>query len=855
MSRLRAWIRRAQGIFQKNRSAQLEEELNEHAAELAAEYVRGGMGQVEAHYAARRELGNITSLREQYHEQAGLPLLENLWQDVKFALRTLRRNPAYAACCITTLAVGLGSMITVLCVMSALLWKPLPYPHPERLVVVKEADPRKGTWGFSEPDLLDVQERSQSLAVAGYRRAALALTGAGEPVTVQAAAVTVSSFALFGIKPITGQVFQDREKCIVISRSLWKRKWEANPRVVGQAVKLAGETYTIAGVANLPTDLLPGVELVLPLQLKATESRSAHDIEAVGRLGPGVNIGQAQAELNTIAAAVGRENARTNAGWGMQVMPLAEFVIGPRTGRTVWMIFSAVALFWLLACANVAGLQMARSIARRHEMSTRLTLGASRGRLFWQTLTENAVLACTGALLGVVIAQHATEGIRLLASDLLPRLAQTEMNAQTIGMALGCMLLSTLLFTAFSGRAPQFQGGREIARRDRGRDVLIVVQVALASILLLGASLLLHSFVRLRTVDPGFDPERILLVHINFSDEGNGAGNDGMRRAAFFRDLGARLNQLREVAASGATNVSPFSGQGTANRFRLDGEATSAEFRSAAWRAVTPGFFTTLGIPLKRGRLFTDRDANGSLEVVIVSESMARKFWPNQDPVGKRLLWGKSGNPKVIVGIAGDLRDLTVDVPPAPTMFRPFAQLSDDVMTLLIRTKGEPTAAIRDVRREIRAMNPNVTLEFQALRQAMSATILRPRISLLAFSAFALIALTTAAFGLYGLISYRVNQRQQEIGIRLALGCPVGSLRWRVQLRCLMLVGAGLAIGLPAAYALSTLMKSLLYETQAAQGSAYLLVLVIFMAVALTASYGPARRVSRMDPASAIRYE
>ena len=387
------------------------------------------------------------------------------------------------------------------------------------------------------------------------------------------------------------------------------------------------------------------------------------------------------------------------------------------------------------------------------------------------------------------------------------------------------------------------RGSRGISRRDRGHDVLVVVQVALASVLVVGASLLLHSFLRLRAVDPGFDPERILSVRVTLPAR----GYDDARKTAFFHETAERLTRLPEVEASGATNVEPFSGIGTANRFRVEGEPSSAEFRSAAWRAVTPGFFKAMGIPLKAGRLFSDADADGSLEVVVLSESMAKKFWPNQDPIGKRLLWGRSGNPKTIVGIVGDLRDLALDQPPVPTMFRPYAQLSDLAMTEVVRTTGDPAAAATDVRREMWSVDRNAALEFKPLRRALSDSTLRPRASLVIVTAFALVAMIIAAFGLYALISYRVNQRQQETGIRLALGAPAGSVRWSVQRRCLLLVCSGLAIGLPCAYVLSRLLSSLLYETQPAQAGAYALVLLVFAAVSLAASYAPARRASRLD--------
>jgi predicted permease len=365
------------------------------------------------------------------------------------------------------------------------------------------------------------------------------------------------------------------------------------------------------------------------------------------------------------------------------------------------------------------------------------------------------------------------------------------------------------------------------------------------------ATLLWQSFLRLEAVDPGFDPDRILTVQVSLP----GRSYHDLRRVAFFREAESRLARAPGIVSVGATNIAPFSGDGTANRFRLETDVASSEYRTAAWRAVTPGFFKTLGIPLKQGRFFTEHDVNGSAEVVIVSESMARKFWPNQNPIGKRLLWGRSESPKTIVGIVGDLRDLAVDAPPVPTMFRPYPQLSDAPMALVIRTKADPLAVIGDVRNRIARIDPDAALTFQPLRREMSKTILRPRVSLTIMGAFAIVALITAAFGLYGLISYRVNQRQQEIGVRLALGASPASVRWAVQKRCLMLVCAGLAAGMPMACGLSMLMKSLLYETQPTQPVAYAMVLLVFGWVALAASYGPARRASRMDPAAAIRHE
>ena len=406
MSSVRVPLKRLTGLFHKNRNNHFDAEIEEHAELLAADYVRRGMNATEARYAALREMGNITSLRQTYREQKGIPLLDNLWQDTKYAVRTLRRNRAFTGSATVTLAVGIGSMITVLCVVSAFLWKPLPYPEPGRLVALKEVDPHKGLWPFSQPTLLDVQQRSHSMAaVAGYWVGTLPLTGTGEAEGIRTATVTPSFFKMFGIKPVVGRVLDDAQRYVVISRHFWKRKWQMDPLAVGRSIRLGGESYTVAGVADLPNDLLPGVEMLLPLELKATESRTAHEIEAVGQLRKNVDERQAQAELNTIATFIGREHPQS--GWSRRAIPLSDYILGPRTGRMLWMILAAVALLWLLACANVAGLQISRNVARRHEMSTRMALGASTGRLLAQILTESSVVALAGGLMGVGIAAWA----------------------------------------------------------------------------------------------------------------------------------------------------------------------------------------------------------------------------------------------------------------------------------------------------------------------------------------------------------------------------------------------------------------------------------------------------------------
>ncbi len=851
MNVLSSCLARVRGLFQGS-SSRLDEELEYHAELLAADYMKRGIPESEARSAASRELGNHTSVREQYREQNGIPWLETFFRDLKYAVRTFRRDPAFTASCLATLAVGSAGLITVLCVVSTFLWTPLPYPHQARLAALKEIDPRGGLWTFSEPAFLDLKERSRSLeAISACRNVTLALTGVGEPEAVKSAEVTPSFFAMFGILPVAGRAFQAERDSVVISPALWKRKWRQSPSIIGQAVKLEGKSYVVAGVAEPPRDLLPGIDLLLPLEPVAAASRTAHEMEAFARFRRGLSEKQVQAELSALGAQMAQEHPSNTAGWGVRAVPLFDYLIGQRTIRILWMILAGVVLLWLLTCANVTGLQLARRISRMQEMATRSALGASWQRLLSQSLTESALLAFAGALLGYGIADWAIHLLRLFAMNALPRLAFLHADPAVISITLAGLVVSALIFGILPARRSLTVGQRGTSKRDAGRDSLMVAQVALASVLTLGAGLLFQSFSSLCAVNPGFDPDRLLTAPLSPSIP----GISDWQRVAFVRAVADRLKELPGVESVAATNVAPFTGYGTLNRFRLENEPQTNEYRSAAWRAITPDFFRVTNIPLKSGRLFTDADTSGAPEVLIVSESMARHLWPNQQPIGKRLLWGSSRSPKTIVGVVGDMRDLAVGSAPVPTMFRPFAQLSDAPMTALIRVKGDSPALLSSIRKAIWSVDPDVPVELRLLRTTMADSLFPERASLQLMAAFALIAMTIAASGLYGLISYRVSQRRLEIGIRLALGASASSVRWSVQRRCLALVCTGLALGLPVAFACSRFISSLLYEVGPTDLSSYAAVLVLFAAIALLASYPPASRAARLQPASIIRHE
>lgn len=431
-------------------AARLEEELALHVEFLAADYLRRGASPSEARAAALRELGNRTAIKEQYHERSGFPLLERVVQDFNYSLHSLRRERAFSIPSLAVIAVGFGAMIAVLSVVSALLWSPLPYPESSRLVAVSERDPAGGSWPFSGPSLLDLQQQTHALeTVAGIRRTAVTLTGQGTPENLKIASVSPSFFPLFGVRPIAGQVFSGSAKnSLVITKALWIRKWHRLPSLIGQSVKLDGTSYVIAGIVDRPAEMLPGIDALTPLDPLATASRSQHEIDVFGRLAQGWKDTQLTAELQSIGARIARENAKKNKGWSITATPLFDYLIGPRTRKMLWLILAGVVLVWLLACANVASLQLARRLSRAREFATRAALGASRGRLLAQAFVENAVLALVGALLGLLLATWAIHLLRGVAGNAFPRLAGLHPDLKSLAAAFVALLLSTLFWPA-----------------------------------------------------------------------------------------------------------------------------------------------------------------------------------------------------------------------------------------------------------------------------------------------------------------------------------------------------------------------------------------------------------------------
>jgi predicted permease len=860
-----AWAKVRGQLSGQQMDLEFDEELQTHLALMADDYERRGFTKAEAQREARRQLGAVARIVEERRDERGLPFLDTAWQDLRYALRVLRTRPQFTAAAVLVLTLGIGAVTAIFAVVEVLVLRPLPYPEPDRLVQVQQLDPKAGQWSFSQPDIVDAQQRVRTLTLAGWAPRTFSVTGEQGPQQVKGATVSASFFDLLGRAPMMGRTFaaaEDRPggpRVAVVTRGFWTKRLHADPNVIGRPTVIDGNAWTIVGILPEAIQVLPGVELFVPLGADPEGSRSAREVEVIGRVKPGVTRSAAEAELVNFTRELGREFPLTHAGWSARAVPFREWLIGPQLTRMAWVLFGAVAALCLLACANVACLLLAQGSSRQQEFAMRRALGASQGRVVRQLLTESLCLAAFGAAGGLVLAIALVGALRDWAAPVLPQLAGVRLDASTLLFA----ALATALTSVLAGLSPAraasrtdlqpllLRSGRSVSSSHAGRRVLVVTQVALATLLAIGATLLCASFLRLNTVDVGFDPERAMAIQLIFPE----AQYDSNRRVARLQEVLDRVQGLPGVRAAGATSVTPFQGFGTANQFRAEGQSAEGEFSSAAWRAVTPGFFTALGLPLKQGRVLDARDSGGAAEVVVITESMARRFWPNQDPVGRRLLWGRRQTPKIVVGVVGDYRDLRPDAEPLPTMFRPHAQLSAPVMTMIVRTEGRPEDLLPEVRGVIRSVLLDVPFEETAVSQMFSAALTRPKVSAVALALFAGVALLLAATGVYGLMSYTVAQRRRELAIRLALGALPQQLMWNIVRQSATLVFLGAAAGSFASLLASRSLASLLYRTSPTELTVYAAVLLLLLAVGLLTAFGPARRAMRTSPASALTAE
>ena len=803
--------------------------------------------------------------------------MDSLLQDIRYALRALRRSPGFTAVTVVTLALGIGASTAIFSVVNTVLLRPLPYGEPERLVMVWE----RKTGGptdrnvVSPANYLDWKDRSSSFE----GLAALAWSGTtllGEtPERVQGRMVTPDFFGVLGVAPELGRTFSAEEarsgqgRVIILSDELWRRRFGADPSLVGKTIPIAGGAATVLGIMPHSFRPLPWGEEEYwePFALgDADRVRHGRYAQVIGRLKPGVTTAAAQAEMAGITGALAREYPEFNTGWGMNIVPLAEQVSG-ESRLALLVVLGAVSLVLLIACANVANLMLGRAASRRRELAVRAALGAPRWRLTRQWLTEGVLLALTGGAVGVLLAIWGVDLLVAAGPAGIPRLAEMGVDGRVLMVSVLVSLLAGVLFSLpalLGGVArPPAPGLREGGRTTAGtmarrfRSGLVIAQVALALVLLFGAGLLVRSLQRLAAVDPGFDPRNLVTAQLNLPLD---SYPEQARQDALFRQLLERLRTTPGIEAAGLVTYVPFMGAGAATSFTVESRARPAlgEEPVADIRVVDPGYFDVMKIPLRRGRAPTAADAAGAPPVVVINELMARQLWPDADPIGQRVQvswWDEQATPEVI-GVVGDVRRTSLDQDLRPMIYYPMGQSpTGGGMMLVVRTRGEPTAvATAAMRGALHQLDPNLPLsDVASMYTRLAASMTDRRYPMLLLGLFAGLALTLAAIGLYGVLSFAVGERTQELGVRMALGARPVDVVGMVIRGGLSLTLIGLALGAVVTALVSRVLGHLLDQVPATDPLTFAAVAVLLLVVAGLACLVPARRAARTDPIIALR--
>jgi putative ABC transport system permease protein len=801
--------------------------------------------------------------------------METVAADVRFGLRLLLQKPGITLVAVLTLALGVGANTAIFTVVNGVLLRPLPYENPRDLVVVWQDHSRRegpSTEWASFENFSDWREQSEAFdgmfALAGYA----STLRMEEPEQIQGASVSHDAFSILGITPMLGRGFRPEEDApaaelvVLLSHSLWQSRFGGDEAVLDRRIVLGETPATVIGV--MPPDtlfpFLSDLDVFVPLRIDRSTScgRDCVNLRVVARLKAGVSIERARADIEAVAARLERDYPEENRGVGVNLLALHEQVVG-KIRPALLALLGAVSFVLLIACANVASLMLARALEREKEVATRMAMGASRPRLVRQLLTESLLLALAGATLGVVIALWGVDVLLALVPGGFPRLGEVTVDGRVLGFTVAIAAATALLF----GLVPALRGSRpnlhrslkEGARGSTGggtqrfRNVLVVVEVALALALLVGASLLLESFRTLLRVDPGFDPKNVLTAGLDLSSS---VYEDPSRRIAFLAALEERAKALPGAEAVGAVFTLPMGGADSDARFLIEGK-TPPEPRGAwvAWyRPVTPSYFSTMGMRLARGRFFRPSDDAEAAPVVLVNETAAEAYWSGEDPVLSRVRIGDRW--REVVGVVADTRHFGLDRSDRPAMYFPYAQAPLRFMNVVVRTASSPESLAEPLRRAVAEIDPQMALsDVRPLEEVISATVETPRITSALFALFALSALGLAAIGLYGVLSYSVSARVREIGIRIALGAGRKDVLGQMLGQGALLLGLGAAAGLGIAFVLSRLLASMLFGVSPTDPRVFLASFAVLAAVAFLASYLPARRAARVDPIVVLRSE
>jgi putative ABC transport system permease protein len=811
--------------------------------------------------------------------------------DLRYAFRQLVKNPGFTIVALATLALGIGATSAVVSLVNALLVRPLHYHEPSRLVLLWEHFYGQGLDRIpvSAPEYLDYTKELKSMEIGAFHYVELNLTSGEMPERISGAFVSPSVFAVLGIQPIKGRTFttsefgEGNDNVIVMSERLWKRRFNSDPAIVGKPLSINGRTFTVVGIMPeafqfpIPLFNIQGgifgrqVDIWKPVAFSKEdlESRGLRSYGVVARLKPNVSLGQAQAELNTVVANWYHrfpDNYQAATKFGALLYPFNEQVIGGM--RTALLILSGADAFVLLiACANLATMLLARTTARERELAIRAALGAGRGRLLQQLLTESVLLALIGGGLGVLLSLWALEFLKRIGAATIPRLAEVNVDPTvlviTAAIAIGAGIIFGLA-PALASAKPELtealkEGGRGATastRANRLRNGMIVTEIALALALLVGAGLLTKSFVHLEDVNPGFDPRNILTTEISLP---NAKYPPGQSVADFYAELVRQARTLPGVEAVALTMILPLSGTNSDSSFAIEGrdQAQGKVAPDEEIRVITADYFKVLRVPLLAGRFFDQRDNGDAPKVVIINQAFARKWFRDENPIGKRITQDNPAKPGVhwmtIVGVVGEVRHRGLDLAPAPEYYLPHAQVPYRVMTLAIRSEQDPRSLTTAIRHQVQTLDPDLPIaNVRTLDQVISDSVAPRRLSVVLLHVFAAIALLLASVGIYGVISYLVAQRTHEIGVRVALGAQRSDVLQLIVGHAAKLVGIGTLIGLVLAFLSTRLLSALLYNVGPFDPATFLFVTIALTIVALVASYIPALRAARADPVIAL---
>ncbi|HLK19229.1 MAG TPA: ABC transporter permease [Bryobacteraceae bacterium] len=798
-----------------------------------------------------------------------------LWQDVKFAIRMLGRSPGFTAVALITLALGIGCNTAMFSVANAVLWRSLPYSHPEQLVTITDVDKKhpENQWGASYPNYLDWRARTHTIDhLTAILQDDAVLRVGSEPVRVVGAGVGHEFFSLLGVQPSAGRAFTPTEDrhgqpgVVVLSQRLWHERFGGNPGVLGQSISLDQKPFTVIGIMPAAFDYPPQADYWVPLEQILdpyfVTGRSVWVLTTIGRLREGATSEQAEAEIEGISRQLRRDHPEINRDMVVRSIPLRK-QLGRDLRPALLILMGAVALVLLIACGNLAGLMMGRAAARAREMAIRAALGAGRRRLIRQLLTEGLLLSLSGGALGIALAGWATRSIEYLSKD--PRLTGVPMDGSVLLFALGATIATSILF----GLAPAIQttrvdcgealkqGGRTSSnlRQAGARQLLVIGEMALCLVMLACVGLLFKSFLRVMSVNPGFRTTQLVTARVSLPD----AYENEAAALRFYNQVPERLKTLPGVIGVSAASYLPIGGPNGTGDIHIEGRPMSAaEAPGASFERALPNYFQVMGIPLLRGREFDEHDIGKGEHIILINESFARRFWPNENPLGHRIGIGPQGNKDwhVIVGVVKDVQEAGLDSKVGFATYEPLAQHPRRTMELVMRVAGDTSSAIAGMRSELRRMEPGLLIDrVQTMSQMIADSVAPRRLNLVLFGLFAALALVLASVGLYGVVAYSVSQRTQEFGIRMAIGALPRDVLSLVLGQGLKLAVLGVGIGIAGALAATRLLTKLLFGVEPSDPWTFAGVSLLLTLVALLACWLPAHRATRIAPTVALRWE